>query len=88
MAAPPGTPKRTRKNPENKPLRIVAAGGGLMDMHYGYTEILGQMLIAQAILAKSKSSAMPHFIAIVKELERLYGFRFEQIAEDSDGMEN
>ena len=44
----------------------------------GYTNALAQLAIAQSNLAKQgKDSAMPHFIAIVKELERVYGFRFE-----------
>lgn len=44
----------------------------------GYTAALSNLAVAQSNLAKQgKDSAMPHFIAIVKELERVYGFRFE-----------
>jgi len=42
--------------------------------------MLAQLAVAQSNLVKAgKDSAMPHFIAIVKELERIYGFTFEQV---------
>jgi hypothetical protein len=44
-----------------------------------YEQMLGNLLIAEAILAKKGNSAMQHFIAVVKELERLYGFSFEMV---------
>lgn len=71
----------TRKNPDNKPLRIVRDTKPDMEVNQDlYPTVLGQLAIAQSNLVKAgKDSAMPHFIAIVKELERLYGFRFEQI---------
>lgn len=69
----------TRKNPENKPLRIIrtASQGSYRPE---YMNMLGQLAIAQSnlVLAK-KDSAMPHFIAIVKELEKEFGFAFEQV---------
>lgn len=72
-----------RKNPENKPLRIVRDS---QQKVAGYGEMLAQLAIAESNLARAgKDSAMPHFIAIVKELEKLYGFRFEQIPENEDG---
>lgn len=69
----------------NKPLRIVR---GIVDHdafewnqrtpnEYGI--VLSNLAIAEASLVKAgKDSAMPHFLAIVKELERIYGFTFEQ----------
>jgi len=40
--------------------------------------MLVTLALAQSNLVKAgKDSAMPHFIAIVKELEELYGFKFE-----------
>jgi len=35
------------------------------------------LLIAEAILAKKDGKAMEHFIAVEKELERLFDFSFE-----------
>ena len=72
----------TRKNPENKPLRIVF--DRLVDRDVArkdpnYIRALGQLAIAQATMARHKASAMPHFIAIVKELEDINRFRFEQL---------
>lgn len=72
----------TRKNPENKPLRIVHDNQPIdHDVgHVGhYAVTLSNLAIAEAQLIRAgKDSAMPHFIAIVKEIERFYGFRFEQ----------
>ncbi len=70
----------TRKNPTNKPLRISLsphAGGN-------YALVLSHLAIAESnLVLAGKDSAMPHFIAIVKELERLYEFKFEQIPDDA-----
>lgn len=78
------------KNPENKPLRIVplhkdaysspgqnrTANDMAGFMNYGL--VLSNLAIAESNLVRSgKDSALPHFIAIVKELEKLYGFKFE-----------
>ena len=72
-----------RKNPENKPLRISACGRKYMRpgrCSGEYARMLSSMLIAQSNLVKAgKDSAMPHFIAIVKELEEIFDFRFEQV---------
>lgn len=46
-----------------------------------YCAMLNSLLIAEAILAKKDNSAMQHFIAVVKELERFHGFRFEYVTE-------
>lgn len=83
-----------RKNPENKPLRIkrkewtrretpVGAGGTWTDEYWqNYGLMLSNLAVAQSNLVKAgKDSAMPHFIAIVKELEDLYGFSFEILEE-------
>lgn len=72
----------SRKNPDNKPLRIVyddKLSENKCVADDGYPLMLAQLALAQATLARHKDSALPHFIAIVKELERIYGFRFEQI---------
>lgn len=70
------------KNPELKPLRIVrpnfsinySVGRGI------YAKALGDLAIAEAILVRAgKSSALPHFLAIVKEMESLCDFKFEVI---------
>ena len=67
-----------RKNPENKPLRIVRDPS--RHLTSSYANMLGQLAIAQSNLVKAgKDSALPHFIAIVKELEKEFGFKFEQI---------
>lgn len=68
------------KNPDNKPLRIVRLA---VDRYpETYPQMLSLLAIAQSNLVKAgKDSAMPHFIAIVKELESLYAFRFEIMEE-------
>jgi len=74
-----------RKNPDNRPLRIVredTPAGQTPLTDSVYARDLATLALAQATLVKAgKDSAMPHFIACVKELERLYRFRFEQIQE-------
>lgn len=83
------------KNPENKPLRIYVTNPHLTNLHewepdstskasrqvlMSYGEMLAQLAVAESNLVRAgKDSAMPHFIAIVKELERLYGFEFKII---------
>ena len=72
------------KNPENKPLRIrfnhQDSEEWVTKCHVdrGYFAlVLSQLAVAQSNLVKAgKDSAMPHFIAIVKEIERLYDFQF------------
>lgn len=72
-----------RKNPDNKMLKIISgntfrtvAGASV------YGSMLVQLAVAESNLVRAgKSSAMPHFLAIVKELERVYDFHFE-IMED------
>jgi hypothetical protein len=69
------------KNPDNKPLRIVTGGINTSDpqtwtLNYGI--MLSNLAIAESNLIKAgKDSAMPHFLAIVKELEKIYNFKFE-----------
>lgn len=75
-----------RKNPDNKMLRIV--GGHTRKVcNVGvktYATVLSNLAIAESNLVRAgKDSAMPHFIAIVKELERVCCFGFE-IIEESD----
>lgn len=69
------------KNPDSRPLRIV--GPRPRQHEPEYKNMLGQLAIAESNLIKAgKDSAMPHFLAIVKELERVFDFRFEQIPEE------
>lgn len=52
-----------------------------------YASMLVEMMKVQAMLVKQgKDSAMPHLIAIVKELEELFGFKFE-VLEGQDGQD-
>lgn len=68
----------SRKNPENKQLRIVTNRSSYSVNTDIYIAALSNLVVAEATLVRAgKDSAMPHFIAIVKELERLCGFRFE-----------
>jgi hypothetical protein len=46
-----------------------------------YSDMLCKLAIAEASMIKSNSKALDHFIAIVKELERIYGFKFEEYKE-------
>lgn len=67
----------SRKNPDNQPLRIVRGGKEIDEAEY--QRMLIQLAVAQSNLVQAKKdSAMPHFIAIVKELEQYYDFTFEQ----------
>lgn len=73
-------PASRRKNPENKHLRIVRdtlAANKTRRHDPSYPLVLAQLAVAQASLAKHKDSAMPHFIALVKEIENWYGIKFE-----------
>ena len=73
-----------RKNPKNKPLRIVSSRKDRpVDKGRRTTEnymlVLSNLAIAESNLVKAgKDSAMPHFIAIVKEIEEYYGIEFTQ----------
>lgn len=68
------------KNKENKPLRIVYENGqGSINVrNLAFMNVLSRLAIAESNLVKAgKDSAMPHFLAIVKELEEQFGFHFE-----------
>jgi hypothetical protein len=69
------------KNPENKPLRIVYTHNDkAARLQQEYCVVLSNLAIAESNLVRGgKESAMPHFIAIVKELEKVYGFEFRTI---------
>lgn len=73
------------KNPDNKPLRIVRGAileDGNVDSWRSYGLMLSNLAIAESNLVKAgKDSALPHFIAIVKELEYIYDFKFEVVNE-------
>ena len=71
----------SRKNPQNKPLRIVRNNDRVATSEY--MSMLIQLAVAQSNLVQAKmDSAMPHFIAIVKELEKHYDFTFERIDDE------
>jgi hypothetical protein len=75
------------KNKENKPLRIVWENIFINDFEKQKVLILSNLAIAESNLIKaSKQSALPHFIAIVKEIENLLGFRFEIIDESKESL--
>jgi hypothetical protein len=71
---------------EIKPLRIIRKQyytGATYTAKEDYTRDLAQLAIAEAILVRAgKTKALPHFIAIVKELERIHGFHFECFEEE------
>ena len=74
----------SRKNPENKPLRIVRTGRGMF-IESEYARALLEIMKCQAMLVRGgKDSAMPHFIACVKALEKMHEFKFEVM---EDGTE-
>jgi hypothetical protein len=47
-----------------------------------YISTLNAMMIAEASCMKQNSKALPHFIAIVKELENQLDFHFEIMEEN------
>jgi len=70
-----------RKNPENKALRIVRKSNIIRDMSL-YVQTLSSLAIAESNLIRAgKDSAMPHFVATVKELEKVLEFSFEVMEE-------
>ena len=71
-----------RKNPENKMLMVTNTRNVYSTSKEIYIVALSNLAIAESNLVRAgKDSAMPHFIAIVKELERLCDFRFEVVEE-------
>jgi len=67
---------------ESKPLRIVEVGKPKTtwgaDGLRNYGLVLSNLAIAESNLVKAgNDSAMLYFTAIVKELETVYGFKFE-----------
>lgn len=67
-----------------KYLRIKPPEARTLEYMWHYGQMLGQLAVAEAILAKKDNKAMDHFIAVVKELERVFGFSF-YTAEEGDG---
>lgn len=67
-------------NPNNDPLKIVRHGSDDENNRQGsdYPLTLAILALSEAMMAKHKQSALPHFIALVKELEDHYGFTFEK----------
>lgn len=83
------------KNPEGKALRLRRNGwySGVspefdtrlerQEFLRNYGLVLSNLAIAESNLVKAgKDSALTHFIAIVKELENLYGFNFETMEDE------
>ena len=69
---------------ENKRLKIVGDPG--REIYNGYVPMLSNLAIAESNLIRAgKQSALPHFIAIVKELERIFGFEFQLLDETDNG---
>lgn len=78
------------KNPDNKPLTLKP-----YSTYWTVTAplskdaaaiVLSNLAIAESNLVRAgKDSALPHFIAIVKELEGRLGLRFEFLEEEGDG---
>ena len=78
------------KNPDNKPLRIHVDNPHLSNLHQtdgmskasrqiliAYGDVLAKLAIAESnLVSAGKSSGLTHLLAIVKELERVYGFEF------------
>lgn len=76
-----------RKNPENKPLKVVwDYSEGIDGEHWMYrANLLAQIAVAQSNLVKAgKASALPHFLACIKEIENIAGFHFEILEEEED----
>lgn len=79
-----------RKNQDNRPLKVIhrfnSVGGRDSKVSDSiYAQVLSNLAIAESNLVRSgKGSAMPHFIAIVKELERICAFEFEIMEERLD----
>jgi hypothetical protein len=71
------------KNPDSNHLRIVLKYDRAL--RTDYSTMLCHLAIAESNLVKAgKNSALPHFIAVVKELERIHGFYFEQIPDETE----
>ncbi len=70
----------------DKVLRIVSTAGSSVNQytcHEDYGTMLSNLAIAEAqMYAAGMKTAMPHFIAIIKELERIYGFQFETVNDE------
>lgn len=63
-------------------LKIVRNDTGTIKDDNEYGRMLQNLAIAEATCMKTNSKALPHFIAIVKEIEKLYGFTFQTYEED------
>lgn len=85
------------KNPDGKPLQLRRYGwqAGIpqefetrverQEFLRNYGLMLSNLAIAESNLVRAgKDSALPHFIAIVKELEYLYGFTFNVVPDQPD----
>lgn len=85
-----------RKNPDNKPLRLVFNKEPPVGRHrasphdHEFGLVLSNLALAESNLVRAgKDSAMPHFLACVKALEEHYDFHFEiieQVAIDQNAV--
>jgi hypothetical protein len=71
------------QNPESAHLRIVDSSASLKRGGDDYGVVLGLLAVAEAFLSKGSQTAQEHFIAVVKEIEDRYGFKFEKIVKGS-----
>lgn len=65
-------------NKKYEPLKIVRTSDGVRNDRY--VEVIMEMMRCNAMLVRAgKDSAMPHYIACVKELEDIIDIRFEKL---------
>jgi len=76
------------KNPDNKPIKLVWKENThwrrLTSPCDKVDLLLGLAHLEVKLVRAGKNSAMPHFIAIIKELETICGFKFEQLDEQDN----
>ncbi len=77
---------RTPEERRNQILRVKITHpedeiSGEARKHRGYGVALSNLAIAEASLIGmgGQDSAKPHFLALVKEIERIYGIEFEDV---------
>lgn len=68
--------------PKDAHLRIVNSPNRYRKGGENYGIVLGLLAAAEAFLSKGSQTAQEHFIAVVKEIESVYGFKFERVPDD------
>jgi hypothetical protein len=63
-------------------LKIVRNDNAIIKGDIEYGRMLQNLAIAEANCMKQNSKALSHFIAIVKEIEKYYGFTFQTYTEE------